>query len=110
MREQEREIGLYTYQYNISEYFGVTQDPVTKELIIIMPYYDSGDLIHYITKDFHNVSWKRKLEDLKGIMNGLYSLHSVNIVHRDFHSGNIFFDGSKAIIGDLGISKSATST
>ncbi|RIA98810.1 kinase-like domain-containing protein, partial [Glomus cerebriforme] len=38
---------------------------------------------------------------------GLKSIHNRNIIHRDLHSGNIFF-GRNAIIGDLGISKSAT--
>ncbi|RGB41333.1 kinase-like domain-containing protein [Rhizophagus diaphanus] len=45
-----------------------------------MPYYNSGDLMHYLTK----------------------------IIHRDLHSGNIFFSKHFACIGDLGISKSAT--
>ncbi|CAB4421444.1 unnamed protein product [Rhizophagus irregularis] len=28
----------------IGKYFGITQDPITKDIIIIMPYYNSGDL------------------------------------------------------------------
>ncbi|GBC26752.2 kinase-like domain-containing protein [Rhizophagus irregularis DAOM 181602=DAOM 197198] len=28
----------------ISNYFGITQDPITKDIMIIMPYYNSGDL------------------------------------------------------------------
>jgi hypothetical protein len=31
-----------------SEYFGITQDPITKD---IMPYYNLGDLIHYLSND-----------------------------------------------------------
>ena len=72
--------------------------------MIIMPYY-SSDLIHYITKDFYKINWYLKLNILKGIISGLINLHSTNIFHRDLHSGNIFSNG---IIGDLGISKSAT--
>ncbi|PKY63481.1 hypothetical protein RhiirA4_494308, partial [Rhizophagus irregularis] len=35
-------------QYNkVSKYFGITQEPVTKDIMIIMPYYKSGDLINY---------------------------------------------------------------
>ena len=77
-------------------------------MMIIMPYYDSGDLIHYITKNFYNISWKEKLTSIKRIINGLYYLHRAKITHRDFHSGNIFFGNNGAIIGDLGLSKSAT--
>ena len=76
-----------------------------------MPYYESGDLIHYISNDFYNISWYTKLAKLRCIINGLVNIHSVDIIHRDFHSGNIFF-GNKVYndvyIGDLGISKSAT--
>ena len=49
-------------------------------------------------------------------MKGLINIHSVEIVHRDLHSGNIFFNSSSnhlfgnidVKIGDLGLSKSAT--
>ncbi|EXX56146.1 Mkk2p [Rhizophagus irregularis DAOM 197198w] len=98
----------------VCKYFGITQDPNSQEIIIIMPYYDSGDLISHIANCFHNVGWYEKLENLKKIIQGLASIHDVDIIHRDFHSGNIFF-GKEDIffieeitIGDLGISKSAT--
>ena len=77
-----------------------------------MPYYNSGDLIHHLTKDFYNISWEEKLENLKDIAEGLRLLHSAEITHRDLHSGNILCGGKnkiKAVISDLGLSKSATS-
>src|SRR6185437_5100550 len=93
----------------ISEYFGITQDPDTKDIVIIMPYYNSGDLIHYINNDFFNINWQSKLNNLLDIINGLINIHNANIIHRDFHSGNIFIhDNNDVKIGDLGISKSAT--
>ncbi|RIA84604.1 kinase-like domain-containing protein [Glomus cerebriforme] len=103
---------FFTYIF-ISKYFGITQDPITQDIIIIIPYYNSGDLTNYITNDFYSISWKTKFDKLKDIIIGLSDIHKVNIIHRDFHSGNIFFhDYSKSssiiTIGDLGISKSAT--
>ncbi|CAB5363753.1 unnamed protein product [Rhizophagus irregularis] len=109
---------VYTYRNyrnnNVGKYFGTTQDPNSQDIMIIMPYYDSGDLIHYITKDFFNIDWFMKLSKLRSIALGLNQIHELNIIHRDFHSGNIFFNDqgnyfidSKVIIGDLGISKSA---
>ncbi|EXX56143.1 Mkk2p [Rhizophagus irregularis DAOM 197198w] len=106
------------YKYDggnyVCKYFGITQDPNSQDIMIIMPYYDSGDLINYITNGFYNINWHGKLVNLKKIIVGLANIHDVNIIHRDFHSGNIFF-GKKDIyfidevtIGDLGISKSAT--
>ncbi|RGB40386.1 kinase-like domain-containing protein, partial [Rhizophagus diaphanus] len=75
---------------------------------IIMQYYNLGDLKHYISNDFYNINWVSKLNILKKITNGLINIHSVGIIHRDLHSGNIFFDNYDSYIGDLGISKSAT--
>ncbi|GES76307.1 kinase-like domain-containing protein [Rhizophagus clarus] len=99
---------------NVCKYFGITRDPDSQEFVIVMPYYISGDLIHYITKNFYKISWVDKLEHLIYIEQGLNNIHSLDIIHRDFHSGNIFFGKiddfirSRISIGDLGISKSAT--
>ena len=46
---------------------------------------------------------------MENIINGLHRLHNADITHRDFHSGNIFFGSDGPKIGDLGLSKSATS-
>ncbi len=91
----------------MSRYFGITQDPITQDFMIIMKYYESGDLTHYITRRFFELSWHDRLDRLYGIINSLESIHDVNIIHRDYHSGNVFFDDNVAITGDLGISKSA---
>jgi serine/threonine protein kinase len=98
----------YDWKICVTHYYGITQDPKTKDVMIIMHYYDLGDLTHYITKDFYNISWYEKLGNLKKIINGLVNIHRAEIVHRDFHSGNIFFDKEDVFIGDLGISKAAT--
>jgi serine/threonine protein kinase len=59
-------------------------------MMIIMPYYSSGDLIHYITKEFYDIKWWGKLCILQNLISGLNNIHRIKIVHRDFHSGNIF--------------------
>ncbi|GBB99171.1 hypothetical protein RclHR1_03440004 [Rhizophagus clarus] len=85
----------------------------SKELNKLKIFYDfilKGDLTHYITRDFFNISWKAKLNKLECISLGLKRLHDVNIIHQDYHSGNIFIDTVSyigAVIGDFGISKSA---
>src|SRR5947207_10761351 len=90
-----------------SKYFGISQDPITKDIIMIMPYYNSGDLICFITNNTH-INWETKLRLLVEIISGLINIHGVDIVHRDLHSGNIFVNDEKhAVICDLGISRSA---
>src|SRR6266542_4523071 len=74
-----------------------------------MKYYRLGSLKDYITKNFHNIKWCEKLNILKNIVEGLDHIHNQNIIHRDFHSGNILYENEIDIaISDLGISKSST--
>jgi serine/threonine protein kinase len=92
----------------VNLYHGITQDPVTQDLIFIMPYCNS-DLTQYITKNFYNVSWYNKVLRLCDIIVGLTRIHDVDIIHRDLHSGNILLDFIyDAKICDLETSKSAT--
>ncbi len=91
----------------LNEYYGVTQNPDTKDYIIIMKYYKS-DLRSYMTKDFYNIEWNAKLKILKHIAEGLDHIHNQKIIHRDLHSKNILCENEDdVVISDLGISKSA---
>ncbi|PKY46846.1 kinase-like protein [Rhizophagus irregularis] len=93
----------------LNEYYGITQNPNTKDFIIIMKYY-KFDLRNYITKskDFYNIEWNKKLKILRNIAEGLKHLHNQGIIHRDLHSGNILCENDDdVVISDLGISKSA---
>ncbi|GES93066.1 kinase-like domain-containing protein [Rhizophagus clarus] len=92
----------------INKYFGITQHSSTQNFMIITKYYESGDLRNHITNEFYNISWFKKLIKLQCIVNGLNNMHDANIIHRDYHSGNILVaTGETPIISDLGISKSA---
>ncbi|CAI2180783.1 15819_t:CDS:2 [Funneliformis geosporum] len=99
---------------HINRYYGITQDPITKDFVIIMEFYDSGDLSNYIIKTFYKVDWNYKLNHLNLIAIGLSKIHGKNIIHRDFHSGNILIKIKDLVqykrtkIADLGLSKSAT--
>ncbi|UZO02532.1 uncharacterized protein OCT59_021012 [Rhizophagus irregularis] len=52
----------------IGEYFGITQDYVTKDLIMIMPYYDCGDLSTCLKNDYYKICWK-KSSDIELVKN-----------------------------------------
>ncbi|GBC24623.1 uncharacterized protein OCT59_009234 [Rhizophagus irregularis] len=103
---------IWEHDYNkykyINKYYGITQHPESKNYMIIMNYCESGDLTHYIAKDFFNIKWYNKLHKLCDIISGLKKIHYADIMHQDYHSGNIFLEASRApIMGDLGLSKSA---
>uniref|UniRef100_U9TLM8 Protein kinase domain-containing protein n=1 Tax=Rhizophagus irregularis (strain DAOM 181602 / DAOM 197198 / MUCL 43194) TaxID=747089 RepID=U9TLM8_RHIID len=55
-------------KYNIARYFGITQDPITKDIMIIMTYYKSGDLIRYLSSDFYRIDWEIKLDNLSSLI------------------------------------------
>ena len=61
-----------------------------KIFMIIMKYHELGDLTHYVTNNFFKMSWSDKLQILDYIITGLKNIHHANIIHKDYHSGNIF--------------------
>ncbi len=76
----------------VNEYYGITQDPNTKDFMIITKYYALGDLKHYLSNEFYNIYWEIKLRELYHIIGGLRYIHDSKIIHRDFHSGNILVE------------------
>jgi serine/threonine protein kinase len=44
---------------------------------------------------------------LLNIIRGLDKLHKANVIHQDYHSGNIFIEDNYTVTGDFGISRSA---
>src|SRR6266487_5060502 len=94
----------------ILDIYGTSQDPNTKEYILVMRYANDGSLTDYITKKFKKLKWKHKIRILYSIMAGLNIIHQEKLVHRDFHSGNILHSNrlpQKMMIADLGLSAPA---
>jgi len=81
--------------------YGISQDPVTKNYIIVMDYMEGGNLRQYLISKKLNFS--DKLQRLFNIVQGLKNIHQKNLVHRDFHSGNILNSGTHSFIADLGL-------
>src|SRR5581483_5410666 len=95
----------------ICKYFGITQNPKTKNFMLITKYYELGDLTNYMINNFYNNNWFDKLIKLYFIIDGLKNIHRAGIIHKDYHSGNIFLVATSKtpIAGDLGSNKSALS-
>ncbi|GES96370.1 kinase-like domain-containing protein [Rhizophagus clarus] len=97
---------------NIIRYYGITRDPETKDFMLIMKLASGGNLHDYLQKNFKDVTWNNKLYILWQISAGLHTIHEVNFIHRDFHSGNILLESessNKWKIADLGLSQPANS-
>ncbi|RGB42385.1 kinase-like domain-containing protein, partial [Rhizophagus diaphanus] len=94
---------------NILNVHGISQNPDTKEYIIVLQYAKEGNFNHWINKNYEYFNWKDKLSALLDIINGLKEIHQNNIVHCDFHTGNILFlsdindFGNCISISDMGL-------
>jgi serine/threonine protein kinase len=70
----------------------------------IMDYANEGNLRGCLTKII-KINWKQKLYILFRIIAGLKKIHEKNLIHCDFHDGNILnHTGNKVYISDLGLS------
>ncbi|CAB5361016.1 unnamed protein product [Rhizophagus irregularis] len=92
-------------------FYGMTKDPETEELIIISEYANKGNLRSVLLHNFNNTLWENKLLYLQWIIYGLNSLHKLGYFHKDFHSGNILqttnpirSDLNASYISDFGLS------
>lgn len=93
---------------NIIGYKESFYDEESKTLNIIMDFADDGDLDGGIKKHIErrtnfpeNEIWKFLIE----ILQGLKSLHSAKIMHRDLKCANIFLKSGVIKLGDLNVSK-----
>ncbi|CAG8611928.1 13390_t:CDS:2 [Acaulospora morrowiae] len=88
--------------------YGITQHRETRNYMLVMQYANGGDLRNYLCENLSLLTWGQKLRMLCDIALGLEGIHDVDLIHRDFHSGNIlqhtFNDGTvKTFITDLGL-------
>jgi serine/threonine protein kinase len=71
--------------------------------MVVMQYANKGNLRGNLTKIITN-SWKQKLHMLYRIISGLNEIHNQNLIHCDFHDGNILNHADDRIyISDLGL-------
>jgi serine/threonine protein kinase len=88
---------------------GITQDPNTKDYIIVLEYAKGGSFNNWLLRN-KGFSWRNKLIILPFIINGLDGIHKNHMIHHDFHTGNIlldnresFIENQKIFISDMGL-------
>ncbi|RHZ85743.1 hypothetical protein Glove_60g136 [Diversispora epigaea] len=104
----EMEIHLKIFTENASiRFYGITQDPETHSYMMVLAYAKDGNLREYLKINFNNINWKQKLNNLLKLSFSLLNIHKLDIVHQDFHPGNILSSSFKSslYITDFGLSK-----
>src|SRR5581483_11115376 len=88
----------------------MTQDPNTKDYLMVLQYCDGGSLRNYLNK---SIDYETKIRNLFEFAEGLLDIHNAGMVHKDLHSGNLLFSMESTInkpiplISDLGMSRPA---
>ncbi|CAB5369427.1 unnamed protein product [Rhizophagus irregularis] len=71
--------------------YGISQNPLTKDYIMVLQYAEGRNFNYWMNNNSKYFSWLIKLKVLSNIINGLKEIHQKQMVHRDFHIGNILF-------------------
>ncbi|GBB87753.1 hypothetical protein RclHR1_14240002 [Rhizophagus clarus] len=94
---------------NILKLYGISQDPDTKDYIMVLEYAEGGNFNNYLDKNYEKFDWFNGLKVLSDIFNGLSKIHQEYKVHCNFHMGNILFtkmdDNYNACISDMELCK-----
>ncbi|PKB92018.1 kinase-like protein, partial [Rhizophagus irregularis] len=90
--------------YLVIRIFGITQDPETSNYMIVMSLMGRGNLRSNLLAKKYNPF--EKYRNLMGIAKSLLTLHKCNLVHGDFHSGNILLNSRDInYLSDFGLSR-----
>ncbi|POG58898.1 kinase-like domain-containing protein [Rhizophagus irregularis DAOM 181602=DAOM 197198] len=101
---------LEIFLYDTIQCFGVTQDPNTKDYMMVLYYCSNGNLRNFLNKyrSKNYLSYELKIDKLLQIARGLLDIHNAGKVHKDFHPGNILFSHKNLpFISDLGMCRPA---
>src|SRR5436190_11098166 len=73
---------------------------------MIIKYTYNGNFNNWMNKNYKNFNWTMKLEALNFIIKGLKKIHQDQMIHRDFHTGNLLkisFNKVDFCISDMGL-------
>ncbi|RGB23168.1 kinase-like domain-containing protein [Rhizophagus diaphanus] len=100
---------MFALTLHIYEFYGMTKDPETEELMMILKLADRGNLRSVLSQNFNKILWKQKILHILSLTFDLNNLHKLGYCHKDFHSGNILQvtisnESDEIYISDFGLS------
>ncbi|GET02555.1 kinase-like domain-containing protein [Rhizophagus clarus] len=69
----------------IVKFYGITQNPETKDYIMVLKYAEDGSLRNYLNANYNKLNWNKMINYLFKIALGLTWIHNNGFIHRDFH-------------------------
>ncbi|RIB27856.1 kinase-like domain-containing protein [Gigaspora rosea] len=72
--------------------YGLTQNPETKEYIMVYQYFNNGSLNKFLTTNFRIITWQAKLKILFEISDDLSKIHKAGYIHSNLTSNKILLD------------------
>ncbi|GBB87816.1 hypothetical protein RclHR1_01430025 [Rhizophagus clarus] len=88
-------------------FYGITQNPETKNYTMVLDYAEGGSLRSYLNEKHSELNWNEKICCLQNAIFGLEFIHEKELIHRDLHIGNILKLKYKTVITDMGLCKPA---
>ncbi|RIB24032.1 kinase-like domain-containing protein, partial [Gigaspora rosea] len=77
---------------------------------IVIEFAKQGSLRKLLDSKYNDLDWRYKVAILYHIADGLDTIHQANLVHKDFHSGNIVNQNMySSYITDFGLCKTVSS-
>jgi serine/threonine protein kinase len=88
-------------------FYGITQDPKTKNYMMVLDYAEGGSLRNYLDESCNELYWDKKIDYLNDTIVGLKCIHEKELIHRDLHIGNILKLKNRTVITDMGLCEPA---
>jgi serine/threonine protein kinase len=110
---EEIHLNLQRGPTSVVKCFGFTKEPKSNNYAMVLEYAENGNLRNYLNES-KSIDWYQKVDILKQIGRHLCRLHEREIIHKDFHIGNILYKNKHSdnflIISDLGICRPISKT
>jgi len=94
--------------------YGISQEPKTGNYAMVTQYIPGGNLRQFLQSNYQQLNFRDRINQLICISQGLNSIHEANLVHRDFHAGNVLNlsrnNRTYSLIVDLGLCQPASET
>ncbi|GBB93950.1 hypothetical protein RclHR1_02260015 [Rhizophagus clarus] len=103
LREIQNNVKILELGNYVNAILGMTKNPNTQDYMIVFTWACDGNLRNFMNKNPNTFTLKRKIKIFSAIANGLTSLHDNDLLHKDFHIGNILITQGQTMISDLGL-------